>query len=142
MTSIGCIPIRVNKEVPGFIGNRLQHAMLREAFSLIEKKIIEPEDIDKAVKYGFGLRYISNGPILQKEISGLDVHYLAAKEIYKSLNNDKTPSKILYAKIKQGHFGIKTNIGFWKWNNISKTKIINSFKENLIKAIDLLNLKI
>ena len=141
MTSIGCIPIRVNKEVPGFIGNRLQHAMLREAFSLIEKKIIEPEDIDKAVKYGFGLRYISNGPILQKEISGLDVHYLAAKEIYKSLNNDKTPSKILYAKIKQGHFGIKTNIGFWKWNNISKTKIINSFKENLIKAIDLLNLK-
>ena len=76
------------------------------------KKIIEPEDIDKAVKYGFGLRYISNGPILQKEISGLDVHYLAAKEIYKSLNNDKTPSKILYAKIKQGHFGIKTNIGF------------------------------
>ena len=141
MTSIGCVPIRVNKEVPGFIGNRLQHAMLREAFSLIEKKIIEPEDIDKAVKYGFGLRYISNGPILQKEISGLDVHYLAAKEIYKSLNNDKTPSKILYAKIKQGHFGIKTNIGFWKWNNISKTKIINSFKENLIKAIDLLNLK-
>ena len=44
-------------------------------------------------------------------------------------------------KIKQGHFGIKTNIGFWKWNNISKTKIINSFKKNLIKAIDLLNLK-
>ena len=141
MTSIGCIPIRVNKEVPGFIGNRLQHAMLREAFSLIEKKIIEPEDIDKAVKYGFGFRYISNGPILQKEISGLDVHYFAAKEIYKSLNNNKTPSKILHAKIKQGHFGIKTNIGFWKWNNISKTKIINSFKENLIKAIDLLNLK-
>ena len=141
MISIGCVPIRVNKEVPGFIGNRLQHAMLREAFSLIEKKIIEPEDIDKAVKYGFGFRYISNGPILQKEISGLDVHYLAAKEIYKSLNNDKTPSKILYAKMKQGHFGIKTNIGFWKWNNISKTKVINSFKENLIKAIDLLNLK-
>ena len=141
MTSIGCVPIRVNKEVPGFIGNRLQHAMLREAFSLIEKKIIEPEDIDKAVKYGFGFRYISNGPILQKEISGLDVHYLAAKEIYKSLNNNKTPSKILHAKIKQGHFGIKTNIGFWKWNNISKTKIINSFKKNLIKAIDLLNLK-
>jgi 3-hydroxybutyryl-CoA dehydrogenase len=141
MTSIGCVPIKVNKEVPGFIGNRLQHAMLREAFSLIEKKIIEPEDIDKAVKYGFGFRYISNGPILQKEISGLDVHYLAAKEIYKSLNNNKTPSKILHAKIKQGHFGIKTNIGFWKWNNIAKTKIINSFKKNLIKAIDLLNLK-
>ena len=141
VTSIGCVPIRVNKEVPGFIGNRLQHAMLREAFSLIEKNIIEPEDIDKAVKYGFGFRYISNGPILQKEISGLDVHYLAAKEIYKSLNNNKTPSKILHAKIKQGHFGIKTNLGFWKWNNISKTKIINSFKKNLIKAIDLLNLK-
>ena len=65
MTTIGCVPIRVNKEVPGFIGNRLQHAMLREAFSLIEK-IIEPEDIDKAVKYGFGFRYISNGPIFAK----------------------------------------------------------------------------
>ena len=58
------------KEVPGFIGNRLQHAMLKEAFSLIEKKIIEPEDIDKAVKYGFGFECISNGPILQKKYLG------------------------------------------------------------------------
>ncbi|NCX33847.1 MAG: hypothetical protein EBX23_00475, partial [Proteobacteria bacterium] len=126
MISIGCVPIRVNKEVPGFIGNRLQHAMLREAFSLIEKKIIEPEDIDKAVKYGFGLRYISNGPILQKEISGLDVHYLAAKEIYKSLNNDKTPSKILYAKIKQGHFGIKTNILRLLSDHVGIVKVVNA----------------
>ena len=104
MTSIGCIPIRVNKEVPGFIGNRLQHAMLREAFSLIEK-IIEPEDIDKAVKYGFGLRYISNGPIYRKKYQASMFTTLRQRKYINLLIMIKTPSKILYAKIKQGHFG-------------------------------------
>ena len=66
-------PVMVTKDIPGFLANRLQHALMREAWSLIERSIATPENVDIAVRYGFGFRYVAAGPILQKEMSGLDV---------------------------------------------------------------------
>jgi 3-hydroxybutyryl-CoA dehydrogenase len=62
MEAVGKVPVRVLKDVPGFLGNRLQHAMWREAISLCEKEIASAEDIDKVVKYGFGARMPSSAP--------------------------------------------------------------------------------
>ena len=60
----------IRKYIPGLLISRLQHALMREALSLIDQGIVTPEDIDAAVRYGFGFRYAALGPIAQKEMSG------------------------------------------------------------------------
>ena len=78
MEKVGKVPVRVLKDVPGFLGNRLQHAMWREAISLCENGIASAEDIDKVVKYGFGLRMPFIGPLETADLAGLmlteDIH--------------------------------------------------------------------
>ena len=109
-------PVMVRKDVPGFLANRLQAAMSREAWSLIDRGIATPEDIDRAVRYGFGFRYVAAGPVLQKEISGLDVTAAAGKSLYPDLCNDDEPPQFLADKVARGECGMKTGKGFWDWD--------------------------
>jgi len=111
----GSVPIMVRKDVPGFVGNRLQHALGREAFSMIQDGIVSAEDIDNAVRFGFGFRYVAAGPILQKEHAGFDVHAAAAATIYPSLSNASAPPSVLADKPRDGHLGMKTGQGFYSW---------------------------
>lgn len=117
MRRCGSVPILVRKDVPGFIANRLQHALGREAFSLIEEGIATPEDIDAAVRFGFGFRYLAAGPIMQKEHAGLDVHAAAAATIYPSLSNAAVPPSVLASKPLEGTIGMKSGQGFYEWND-------------------------
>lgn len=112
----GRIPVRVNRDVPGFLANRIQHALMREAFSVIDEGLASPEDVDAAVRFGFGFRYVAAGPILQKEFAGLDTQFAAASSIYPSLCNDATPSRTLREKVAAGRYGTKSGHGFWRWN--------------------------
>ena len=122
MRRCGCVPIMVRKDIPGFIANRLQHALGREAYSLIESGVATPEDIDAAVRFGFGFRYLAAGPIMQKEIAGLDVHAAAAATIYPTLSNVTTPPAPLADKVKEGKFGMKSGQGFYRWDTTSAAK--------------------
>lgn len=122
MRRCGCVPIMVRKDIPGFIANRLQHALGREVYSLIEAGVATPEDIDAAVRFGFGFRYLAAGPILQKEIAGLDVHAAAAATIYPSLSNVTVPPATLADKAKEGKSGMKSGQGFYHWDAASATK--------------------
>lgn len=122
METLGKVPIWVKKDVPGFVGNRIQHAMLREALFLINDGIVSPEGIDDAVRYGFGFRFIACGPILQKEMSGWDTNYLVAGALYPHLYDSKTPAPIVKALIDKGHHGMKTKRGFWQWTDESIAK--------------------
>ena len=117
-------PVMVAKDIPGFLANRMQHALMREAWSLIERGIATPEDVDIAVRYGFGFRYVAAGPILQKEMSGLDVNYLASRTVFPDLCNDAEPAAKLAAKVKAGEIGMKTGKGFYDWpaEKIAKAK--------------------
>jgi 3-hydroxybutyryl-CoA dehydrogenase len=115
LRSIGKVPIRVRRDLPGFLANRLQHALAREAFSLIERGIATPEDIDNAVRYAFGFRYIAAGPVLQKDHAGLEVHAAAAATIYPDLCNASVPSPVLTGLVAAGHLGMKTGQGFYPW---------------------------
>lgn len=108
-------PVMVARDIPGFLANRMQHALMREAWSLIERGIATPEDVDIAVRYGFGFRYVAAGPILQKEMSGLDVNYLASSTVFPDLCNDAQPAAILAAKVKAGETGMKAGKGFYDW---------------------------
>jgi 3-hydroxybutyryl-CoA dehydrogenase len=117
-------PVMVAKDIPGFLANRMQHALMREAWSLIERGIATPEDVDIAVRYGFGFRYVAAGPILQKEMSGLDVNYLASSTVFPDLCNDAKPAAKLAAKVRAGEVGMKAGKGFYDWppEKIARTK--------------------
>ncbi|NLY26423.1 MAG: 3-hydroxyacyl-CoA dehydrogenase [Alcaligenaceae bacterium] len=119
MRRCGCVPIQVRRDAPGFIGNRLQHALGREAFSLIQDGVATAEDIDNAVRFGFGFRYLAAGPVLQKEHAGLDTHAAAAATIYPSLSNVSQPPAVLADKPRQNKLGMKTGEGFYAWTDES-----------------------
>lgn len=124
MKELGKAPIWVKKDVPGFVGNRLQHAMMREALYLIEEGICSAEAVDIAVRYGFGFRFIACGPVLQKEMSGWDTNYLVGSALYPHLYNNDQPPAMLKAMVEKGHLGMKTKHGFWEWTEekIAKEK--------------------
>jgi 3-hydroxybutyryl-CoA dehydrogenase len=114
----------VKKDVPGFVGNRIQHAMLREALYLIDDGICDAEAIDIAVRYGFGFRFIACGPIMQKEMSGWDTNLLVGTALYPELYKNDAPPKMLKEMVERNHLGMKTKRGMWEWTDeaIAKEK--------------------
>lgn len=110
-------PIWVKKDVPGFVGNRLQHAMMREALYLIDDGVTDAEGIDTAVRYGFGFRFIACGPMKQKEMSGWDTHDLVASALYPHLHDEKGPPQWLKDLVARGRTGMKVKAGMWDWDD-------------------------
>jgi 3-hydroxybutyryl-CoA dehydrogenase len=108
-------PVLVKKDIAGFLANRIQHALMREALALIDAGIASPEDVDLAVRYSFGFRYAAAGPIMQKEISGWDTTLRAGTEIYPTLSNTATVPACLAERVAQGKIGMKSGEGFLKW---------------------------
>ncbi len=117
MTSVGKVPVMVKKDIPGFLANRMQHALLREVLWLLENDIATPEGIDAAVRYGFGFRFIACGPLMQKEMSGWDTNFYAGSTIYPSLSNASAPPKMLKDMVERGAIGMKTKQGLWPWTD-------------------------
>ena len=121
---LGKEPVRVNKDIPGFLGNRLQHAMMREALYLVADGVVTPEAVDTAVRYGFGFRFLACGPMLQKEMSGWDTNLYAGGSVYPHLYAEKTPPQFLKDMVAKGHIGMKARRGLWEWTDegIAKEK--------------------
>jgi len=115
MSSLGRKVIRVKKDVPGFLANRIQHALMREAFNVIDEGLATAEDVDAAVRYAFGFRYLAAGPILQKELAGLETQLAAAATIYPSLNTSPEPSPGLAKLVAENRLGPKTGQGYRDW---------------------------
>jgi len=134
-------PVLVKKDIPGFLANRIQHALMREALSLVQEGIATPADIDDAVRYSFGFRYAAVGPMTQKEISGWDGMANAAKEIYPSLSNITTlPPKVLQL-MADGKTGMKAGEGFRKWTPEEIKRVSDSYSRRLKAAFDVLNIE-
>jgi 3-hydroxybutyryl-CoA dehydrogenase len=138
MASVGSIPIRVERDVPGFLANRLQHALMREAYAILDEGVATPEDVDAAVRYGFGFRYIAAGPILQKDLAGLETNYRAGLSIYPQLNNATRPGRSIESLVEQGHYGTKTGRGFWIWSKDEADTQRAAYERTLIEAAKLL----
>jgi 3-hydroxybutyryl-CoA dehydrogenase len=115
MAAVGCEPVTVGRDIPGFLANRLQHALMREAWSLIDRGIASPDDVDRAVRFGFGFRYVAAGPVLQKEHSGLDVTLAASGVVFPDLCNDPAPARVLRDTVAAGNLGMKSGRGFREW---------------------------
>jgi 3-hydroxybutyryl-CoA dehydrogenase len=119
MKTLGKAPIWVKKDVPGFVGNRLQHAMMREALYLIADGTVSPEGVDDAVRYGFGFRFIACGPIMQKEMSGWDTNCYVGTALYPHLHSEPAYPALIKDMVDKGRLGMKTKHGFWQWTDES-----------------------
>ncbi|MFH1057774.1 MAG: 3-hydroxyacyl-CoA dehydrogenase family protein [Pseudomonadota bacterium] len=120
----GKVAVRVQKEVPGFLGNRLQHALQREALYLVEAGIAAPEDVDKVVQYGFGLRYPLMGPLMRADLGGLDVTYAVQQTVLPDLDSRIEPSHLLAQRVAAGDLGLKTGRGFYEWTPERQAKVV------------------
>jgi len=138
MKALNKAPIWVKKDIPGFVGNRLQHAMLREALYLIADGIVSPEGIDDAVRYGFGFRFIACGPILQKEMSGWDTNCVVGTALYPHLYSTSAYPAPIKAMVDRGHLGMKTKRGFWEWTDESIAKEKARIERCLQAGMDIL----
>lgn len=115
MRGCGSVPVRVRQDLPGFLANRLQHALAREAFALIDQGVASAEDVDAAVRFGFGFRFLAAGPVLQRDHAGLDVHCAAAATMYPSLAAHTEPARVLREAVAAGRTGMKAGAGFREW---------------------------
>jgi len=115
LKSVGKVPVMVKKDIAGFLANRMQHALLREALSLLDQGVASAEGIDAAVRYGFGFRFIACGPLMQKEISGWDTHVAAGSEIYPTLADSDAPPQRIRDLVAKGAIGMKAGRGLWEW---------------------------
>ncbi len=130
----------VKKDIPGFLANRIQHALMREALSLVEEGVATPDDIDTAVRYSFGFRYAAVGPMTQKEISGWEGMTLAAELIYPSLSNITQPPSCVTNLIKSGKTGIAKGAGFKDWPTHEATLMKQKYEQRLKAAFEVLNI--
>ena len=133
-------PVLVKKDIPGFLANRIQHALMREALSLVEEGIATPDDIDTAVRYSFGFRYAAVGPMTQKEISGWEGMTLAAELIYPSLSNITAPPPCVTNLVKSGKTGINKGEGFRSWSPEEAAIMKKNYEERLKAAFAVLHI--
>jgi len=139
MKKLGKEPVRVFKDIPGFLGNRLQHALFREALSLVEKGIAAPEDIDRVVKYGFGSRLPFIGPFETMDLAGIDLGYEVQKYLVPDLSIDLKPLNVLKRMVDDGLLGIKTGKGFYEWNDEKIRNVTNLRDSGLLELIKIRN---
>ncbi|HHV72626.1 MAG TPA: 3-hydroxyacyl-CoA dehydrogenase family protein [Clostridia bacterium] len=109
-------PVILKREIEGFIGNRLQLALFREALYLVETGVASPQEIDDAVKYGFGRRLSVTGPLESADLGGLDIFLNISTYLFPKLSDSKTPFPSLEEKVRSGNLGSKTGKGFYDWN--------------------------
>ncbi|MFW2543732.1 3-hydroxyacyl-CoA dehydrogenase family protein [Primorskyibacter sp. 2E107] len=115
LTGAGKTPVRVEKDVPGFIGNRMQHALWREAISLVERGICSAEAVDTVVKNCFGRRLSVLGPLENADLVGTDLTLDIHNTVLADLEDRKGPSPYLERLVAEGRLGMKSGEGFRSW---------------------------
>jgi 3-hydroxybutyryl-CoA dehydrogenase len=112
---VGKIPVRVQRDVPGFVGNRLQHALWREAIDLVASGVCDAETVDLVVRNTIGLRLGAMGPIENADYVGLDLTLAIHDQVLPSINSDPHSSPLLRDKVAAGELGAKSGRGFLSW---------------------------
>lgn len=115
LRSVGKRPVLCKKDVPGFIANRMQHALWREAISIVEHGIADAATVDEAVRYSFGLRLPQLGPMENADMVGTDLTYNIHDYILRDLESSPEPSPLLRQLRDEGKLGFKSGEGFQSW---------------------------
>lgn len=127
-------PVHVKKDVPGFIGNRLQHALWREAVSLVERGICDAETVDTVVKAAFGRRLAVLGPLENADMVGTDLTLAIHKTVLPDIDSRSGPSRYLEKLVADGKLGFKSGEGFRKWSPQEQAALRSKIVQHLKKA--------
>jgi 3-hydroxybutyryl-CoA dehydrogenase len=138
LADAGKTPVRVNRDVPGFIGNRLQHALWREAISLVERGICDAAAVDTVVKASFGRRLTVLGPLENADMVGTDLTLDIHDNVLADLEDSHAPSAYLRALVAEGRLGFKSGQGFHVWTDAEKTALRAKVAKHLLALQDML----
>jgi len=134
MWAAGKHPLRVNKDAPGFVCNRLQHALWREAISIVEHGIATAAEVDEALKFGVGIRLPVLAPMETADMGGLDLTLAIHDYILKYLEDSHESSPLLREKVAKGELGFKTGgVGFQTWTPEEQAAVRKRLAEHLLK---------
>ncbi|MEO6707713.1 MAG: 3-hydroxyacyl-CoA dehydrogenase NAD-binding domain-containing protein [Ginsengibacter sp.] len=136
LRDLGKVPVLLKKDSNGFIANRLQAAVLREACFLVESGVADETDIDTVMTEGIGLRWALNGPFKIADMGGLDVWEKVCRNLLPVLSNEKQTPEIIKEKVIKGNMGLKTGEGFYKYDGNN-----NDIGNTEQKLLELLKLK-
>ncbi|MDH4053659.1 MAG: 3-hydroxyacyl-CoA dehydrogenase NAD-binding domain-containing protein [Rubrivivax sp.] len=131
MWALGKRPVLVKRDIPGFLANRIQHALIREAVNMLQMGIASAADIDAAIRYSFGFRLAAAGPLMQREHAGWDMSFAVAKSLYPDLTNMTAPPPVIERLVERGHFGMKTGQGLHAWDAASIAKEKGRYEQAL-----------
>lgn len=135
LSKIKKVPVRVQKEIIGFLINRIQTAMNREVYYLLETGAASAEDIDRAVVTSLGFRLATLGPLLIRDLAGLDVTCKVDEILLGEISSAKSASKMLKDAVSRGELGAKTGKGFFKYTPESLEEIIRQRDKQFIRLL-------
>jgi 3-hydroxybutyryl-CoA dehydrogenase len=115
LRAVGMKPVRVTADVPGFVGNRLQHALKREAIALVAAGVCDAETVDTVCRFGFGLRLAALGPLEQSDLSGLALTLDIHRTLMPALDRTPVAHPFLEEKVRRGETGAAVGRGFRDW---------------------------
>jgi 3-hydroxybutyryl-CoA dehydrogenase len=130
----GKMPVHVKKDVPGFVGNRLQHALWREAIALVERGVCDAETVDIVIKASFGRRLAVLGPLENADLVGTDLTLAIHKTVLPDIDNRPHPSPYLEALVNNGKLGFKSGEGFRAWGTDAQAALRARVLHHLKKA--------
>lgn len=125
--------VHVKRDIPGFIGNRLQHALKREAIAMVAAGVCDAETIDTVVKHSFGERLAVLGPLEQSDLVGLELTQNIYETLFPTLDNTNTVPKLLADKVTNGDLGMKTGRGFRDWTPEQAEEVRTNLRDYLVE---------
>lgn len=128
-------PVKVIKDVPGLVANRIMQGVAREVFSLIEQGVAAPADIDKALKFGPAFRYATTGQLEVTDFGGLDIWCIVGDNLLKAMDNSQSANNLLRQKVNEGKLGVKSGEGFYKYSHEEVPEIRKNFMKRLINQL-------
>jgi 3-hydroxyacyl-CoA dehydrogenase len=135
LEAAGKYPALVKKDVPGFVGNRLQHALRREAIAIVAQGIASPEDVDRIARLSFGLRLPLVGPLETVDLGGLDLTLAIQTYLLPELDRSTEPLQLIQDKVARGELGAKADKGFYDWSPGRAARVIKQRDETLLEMV-------
>lgn len=136
LAQAGKQPVRLAKDVAGFIGNRLQGALWREAIAVVAEGICSAEDVDLVVKSSFGRRLSVLGPLENADLIGTDLTLAIQRIILPEINASSTPSPYIEELVQSGRLGMKTGEGFRRWTADEQAALRTKFFDELLRQVN------
>ena len=131
----GQTPVHIRQEIPGFIGNRLQYAVLREALAIVRTGAARPEDVDAVMRTSLGRRYATTGPIETADLGGLNTFLGIAEQLMPELAKDEDVLDLMREHVERGEIGPRSGQGFYTWTPAYLEQVRGSRDADLLRRL-------